>query len=296
METVEPRTLAHTPPPGPARFTWSGLGLCLLATPVVGLVWARIGQVVESYRAPAVVFPVLVGVFTGLTVVGLVRLMRIGHRPTILAAAVLAAAVAAAGQHYLRYLTYRSNYQQHLSSGLPPGARPLAGSGVERNMPGDLSPPGFGGYLQAQADRVGRQLPFGYLAKGWAVWLSWAIDALLVVAGAVMVTIPAVRVPYCSQCRSWYRTVRNGKIDLATAVRLAGLLDVEPPERPRSARYRLSACQGGCGPSRCELSWEHGAGVDLVRTWLDVQKRNEVAAVLDGLAGGNDEARMTNDE
>jgi hypothetical protein len=44
------------------------------------------------------------------------------------------------------------------------------------------------------------------------------------------------------------------------------------------------------------LSWEHGAGVDLVRTWLDVQKRNEVAAVLDGLAGGNDEARMTNDE
>ena len=236
MQDPKPFNPVQPPAVGPARFTWPGLWLAVLAAPVVGLVWARIGQVVQSYFAPAVLFPVLVGVFTGLTVVGLVRLARIGHRPTILLAAALAAAVAAAGQH-----------------------------------------------------------GFSCLA-----WLSWAIDALLLVAAAAAVTIPAVRVPYCNQCRSWYRTVRNGKIDLPTAGRLAGLLEVEPPERPRSARYRLSACQGGCGPSRCELSWEHGGGVDLVRTWLDVQKRNEVAAILDGLANENDlendEARMTSDQ
>ena len=106
-------------------------------------------------------------------------------------------------------------------------------------------------------------------------------------------TIPAVRVPYCNQCRTWYRTVRNGKIDLPTAGRLAELLGVETAGAPRSARYRLSACQGGCGPTRCELSWEHGGGVDLVRTLArcPTEERSR-PRMLDGLGNENDEARI----
>ena len=103
---------------------------------MVGLVWARIGQVVQSYFAPAVLFPILVGVFTGLTVVGLVRLVRIGHRPTVLLAAVLAAAVAAAGQHYFSYLAYRSHYEERVRTLFPAGAKPRsagrAGDGSDR--------------------------------------------------------------------------------------------------------------------------------------------------------------------
>jgi hypothetical protein len=295
MQDAEPLNPAQPPSIQPARFTCPGLWLTVLAAPVVGLVWARIGQVVQSYFAPAVLFPILVGVFTGLTVVGLVRLARIGHRPTVLLAAALAAAVAAGGQHCFSYLS-RYYWQSPAIATDPAVGKDLTATGpaLAREMA-----PGFGRYLHAQAAK-GRPLPLGYHAKGWAAWLSWAIEAMLVVAAAVAVTIPAARVPYCNQCRSWYRTVRNGKIDLPTAGRLARLLDVEPPERPRSARYRLSACQGGCGPSRCELSWEHGGRVDLVRTWLDAQKRNEVAAVLDGLANvndlENDEGRTTNDE
>ena len=295
MQEPEPLNSVQPPSIEPARFTWPGLWLAVLAAPVVGLVWARIGQVVQSYFAPAVLFPILVGVFTGLTVVGLVRLARLGHRPTILLAAVLAAAMAAAGQHGFSYLS-RYYWQSSTVAAGPATGQDL--TALSRELAREMAP-GFGRYLRAQAER-GRPLPLGYRARGWAAWLSWAIDALLVVAGAVAVTIPAVRVPYCNRCRTWYRTVRNGKIDLGTAGRLAGLLDVEPPQRPRSTRYRLSACQGGCGPSRCELSWEHGGGVDLVRTWLDVQKRNEVAAILDGLANKNDlendEARMTSDQ
>ena len=85
------------------------------------------------------------------------------------------------------------------------------------------------------------------------------------VVGAVAVTIPAMCVPYCNRCGTWYRTIRGGKIDVPTALRLAELLGVEEIGHPRSPRFRLSACQGGCGPTRCELSWEEPDGaVDLV--------------------------------
>ncbi|MBU4400701.1 MAG: hypothetical protein KKE86_15390 [Planctomycetes bacterium] len=111
-----------------------------------------------------------------------------------------------------------------------------------------------------------------------------AIFALLVAAASVAVVVPAVRVPYCDRCGSWFRTIRNGKIDLPTSRRLAELLDVDRPDRARSPRYRLSACRGDCGPTRCELSWERsGGGVDLARVWLDGKQRSEVAAIVDEL-------------
>ncbi|MCE5266698.1 MAG: hypothetical protein LLG00_02285, partial [Planctomycetaceae bacterium] len=159
------------------------------------------------------------------------------------------------------------------------------------SLPHDFSltdvAPGFNHYLSRQAE-IGRPLPGGYLARGWVAWLTWSIDALLVAAGALIVTLLALRVPYCNRCGQWYRTIRNGKIDLVTAARLATLLDVEPPEHPRSARYRLSMCQTGCGPMRCELSWEHGGSVELVQVWIDDRQRRELAAVLDRLADKSD--------
>ena len=154
-------------------------------------------------------------------------------------------------------------------------------------------PPAFGEYLRAQADR-GRPLFGPYVAKGWAAWLTWAVDAMLTLAAAVAVTIPAFRVPYCNRCRSWYRTVRNGKIDVPTARRLAETCGVDEIAGLHSPRYRLSCCQGGCGPTRCELSWEEPDGaVDLVRVWLDAEQRNQVAAILDELA--DERCEMMND-
>ncbi|MEN6450910.1 MAG: hypothetical protein ABFC96_10495 [Thermoguttaceae bacterium] len=277
------RNATYSPQPPevqPGPFVWRGLWLAVVVAPAVGLIWARVGQVVQPHFAPLILFPILLGVLTGVTLIGVVRLTRMGHRPTILVSAVLAAAVAAAGQHYCGYVSrYYWQAPPVIASGTGDDLKALSQQLLRQTAPS------FGQYLRAQADKGGRPLPWGYVAKGWIVWLSWAVDALLLVAGAVAVTVPAACVPYCSRCRSWYRAVRNGKIDLATADRLANLIDAEPPAHPRSARYRLSACQGGCGPTRCELSWEHADGVDLARTWLDAQKRNEVAAVLDGLSG-----------
>lgn len=289
MRDAKPINVAPPPAGQPASFTWFGLALVSVAAPIVGLVWARVGQVAQGYFAPVILFPLLAGICTGLTVIGLVRLLGIGHRTTILLATVLATAVAGGGQHGLSYLA-RYHWNQPATAASLQGQTPTA-------LPAELfrqMDPGFCRYLKAMAD-AGRRLPGGLLARGWAAWLSWTVDVLLVVAGGIVVTLPALAVPYCSRCRSWYRAIRNGKIDLTTAARLAVLLDVEVPERPRSARYRLSACQAGCGPSRFELSWESPDGVDLVRVWLDGSKRNAVAAVLDGF-GDAEESRAEEDK
>ena len=268
--------------------------LALVIAPVVGLIWGWAAEAVQFYVAPFLLFPIVVGVFTGLTIVGLTRFAQIGHRPTVLLAVVLAAAVAACGQHYLHYL---STYSRPLSlppfeSGTEERAAPSADELAKRDtvvqnlgaLQKELTP-GFGKYMLAQARR-GRPLPGGYVAAGWAAWLTWAVDVLLTLAAAVAVTLPGIRVPYCNRCRTWYRTIRNGKIDVHTAQLLAEICNVEAIPDLHSPRYRLSCCQGGCGPTRCELSWEESNGaVDLVRVWLDGEQRNRIAAVLDGLSG-----------
>ena len=279
---MDPRRISNPLPSSVAergRFTWPGLAVALLAAPAAGLIYGWIGAMVQPHFAPLILFPLLLGVFAGLTIVGVVRFARIGNRPTIFLAALLAAAVAVAGQHYFSYL---SAYYW-----TPPTVSPTTGqdlSALRRELA-----PSFGEYLCAQARR-GRPLVGGYVAHGAMAWFCWAMDALLVAAAAVAATIPAVRVPYCNRCGSWYRTVRSGRLDVPTARRLAELLGVEEIEGLRSPRYRLSTCQSGCGPTRCELSWEEAGGaVDLVRLWLDAGQRNQVTAILDGVADGNGE-------
>jgi hypothetical protein len=263
------------PPVVEGRFTWRGLVLAIVIAPIFGLIWAWAADGVQSYFAPLILFPILVGVCAGLSIVGVVRFAQIGHRPTVLMAAGLAGAVAAAGQHYVGYLdTYYTT-------------RPVPELNVAAGQ--DLSAlmremrPSFIEYMRAQA-RWGRPLTHGYVAQGWLTWLTWVIDGLLVVAAAVVVAMPASRVPYCNRCGTWYRTIRSSRIDVPTAAHLAELIGVTEIGHPRSPRYRLSACQGGCGPTRIELSWEEADGaIDLVQVWLDAAGRNQIAAVLDGM-------------
>jgi hypothetical protein len=270
-------------PPAPGgRFSRGGFALALLLAPVIGLALAWAAQVVQSYFAPLILFPVLLGIFAGMAVVGLARVAQIGNRSTIILAAVLAAVVAAALEHYFAYLS--AYYWQRPSMDASLAVGQDASALIWKTAPG------FGEYLQLQAVR-GRPLLFGFVAQGWLAWLSWAIDSLLVVAAAVAVIVPALRVPYCDRCGSWYRTTRSGRIDVLTAQRLAALVGVEEINHPRSHRYRLSNCLSGCGPTRLELSWEEADGaVDLARLWLDPATRNQLAAILDGLAVENQDA------
>jgi hypothetical protein len=282
------------------RFFLGRCCLALAAGPVVGLLWAWMAEESQSYAAPVILFPILIGVFAGMTIVGVTRFGQIGHRATILASAVLAAAVAVGGQHYLGYRSFLQHYSSVEGNGGNEGDSPIFVDHGFAAVPAKIGTvpgtkigtvplsalarelaPSFGAYLRGEADR-GRPLVGEYVAKGWAAWLSWAVDAMLTVAAAVAVTIPALCVPYCNRCRTWYRTIRNGKIDVPTARRVAEACEVEEIAGLHSPRYRLSCCHAGCGPTYCELSWEEPNGaVDLVRVWLDADKRNQIMAILD---------------
>jgi hypothetical protein len=280
MDCPQNTAAVSQPPSSEGCFAWWGLVLAIAIAPLFGLVWAWMAEVAQAYFAPLILFPVLLGAFVGVSVVGLVRFAQVGHRPTIVLAAVLAALVAGLGQHGVSYLSaYYWKSQSVPSSNV---------AGLDVSMLMREMRPSFGQFMQAQA-RQGRPLMGDVVAQGGAAWLSWAIDAMLVVLGAVAVTLPAMRVPYCNRCGTWYRTVRAGKIDVPTARRLAELTGVEEVGDLHSPRYRLSACQNGCSPTRCELSWEGVDGaVDLAQVWLDAASRNQATAILDGLETSSD--------
>lgn len=293
METMPPRDQPEPPPIPAGRFSPGKFCLGLALGPLVGLLWAWVAQETQSYVAPFVLFPILVGVLVGLTIVGTARFAQSGHHSTIVLSVVLAAVVATAGQHYLSYIVYVARYSSDkagekedndLSSKTDTSTTADGSPGQDLSALARKLAPSFGEYLVAQANR-GRPVVGHYVAKGWVAWLSWVVDAILTLAAALAVTIPAFRVPYCNRCRTWYRTVRNGRIDVPTAHRLAETCDINEITGLRSPRYRLSCCHTGCGPTFCELSWEEPDGaVALVRFWLDAERRNEVTAILDELA------------
>ncbi len=259
--------------PSTWRFSWDSLGWILIAAPLVGLVFAWIGHRVQADFAPLILFPILLGTAVGITIVGLIRFAQFGNRSAIFAAVVVAATTAPLGEHYFGYLSAYPGFQVAGS----------ASSSDHSSLVRQVAP-SFGAYLQAQAAR-GRPLWGDVVAHGVFAWVSWALDAALTVVAAILVTLPALRVPYCSRCGTWYRTTRNGKVDLTTGRRLAEICGIEDIASLHSPRYRLAVCQGGCGPMRCELSWEESSNaVSVARVWLTSEQRRQIAEVLDGLS------------
>ncbi len=273
--------LDHPPPTLKRQWSWYGLAVGGLGGLMIGVLWAWWAEVGQGYMAPVILFPLLIGAGTGITVVALARIAQIGHRPTIVASVVLAACVAAIGQHYVTYLDSYYWHRGRALQGLP--------AGQDWSAAIDCLIPSFPQYVQTQV-RLGRPSLLGYPAPAWVVWLSWAVDAVLTMAAAVAVTIPAMRTPYCDRCRTWYRVTRNGKIDVPAAEQLARLAGVVLPPQTRSRRYRLLNCHGGCSATCCELSWEDAHGrLSVVQFWLDAAGRSQVAAALDEVASETDE-------
>ena len=260
-------------PPGRGRFAWRGLVLWMPAAVVFGGLTAWLAMIARTYREPLVIFPLLVGVVLGAMLVGLMRLGHIGHRPTVLFGTVLAVAVTVPGQHYAVY--YKA---YHLPSN---GPKIQPDSGLDISRLAEQFRPDFAQFMQNSAAK-GRRMVWGYVAIGWVAWVSWAADGLLVLAAALAMVVPAVRLPYCNRCRTWYRVIRSGRIDVPTARRLAELTDLPTVDRATAARYRLLHCSGGCGPTDFDLSWDESPrGTSSVRAWLDADCRNRVVEVLD---------------
>lgn len=269
---------------GPAvggRFSWRGLVLWLLAGPVLGLLVAWVAVIAQGYFAPLVIFPLLVGVGLGAMTIVVMRLGQVGNRPTVMLGAVLAGLVTVAGQHYLDYRDEcRRIEHQNKQNKSARDAQQTYPELLKFDLP--QAPDNVVAYLQAQAEQ-GREMNVGgYVARGWVAWLSWAIDGLLVFAAALALVVPAMRLPYCDRCRTWYRVIRSGRIDVSTARRLAETTGVPTVDQAVSARYRLLSCNGGCGPTDFQLSWDESpGGTSSVQTWLHAECRNRMMQVLD---------------
>jgi hypothetical protein len=261
-------------PIGAARFVWLQFALWLPACLILAVLVAWAAVVAQSYHfAPLVLFPLLVGVGLGALIVSIVRLGQVGNRPTVLAGTILAAAVAIAGQHYIGYLTTYHRIFEEVKSSQP----------VEQGLSELVESwtPGFAEFMLRQATR-GRPLPGSYVAFGWIAWLTWAIDGLLVLAAVLAIVVPAMRLPYCNRCRSWYRVTRSGRIDVHIARRLAEVAEVCTDNHATSARYRLLNCNRGCDQTEFVLSWDESpGGTSTVRVWLDTVSRNRIIQVLD---------------
>ena len=274
MEKEQDSSIPATPPtdaagslpgrPGPGRFSGLQAGLWLTAAPAVGAIAAWGAMVGQFYWAPLLLFPVVVGVGLGALLVGLLRVAQIGHRPTIFAGAILAAAVAVVGQHYLSLRDACWRYEHRPDAEVAgEGAVGLSGE-VPRLEPGTAArippvpvrPGGFGtaagGRLQgegrsclAQLDGRRPAAAGGRRRRGHSRCPATLLQPL-----------PQL-VPHDSQQPD---RGGNGRAAGGDRCHAAGAAHVT------AARCRLSNCTGGCGPTRLELSWEEGGG----RTFLTV--------------------------
>jgi hypothetical protein len=182
--------------PGGRRFRLGQSALALAGGLAAGGAMAWLAAQLQQLRSPWLVFPIVTGLALGAMLVGLVRLAQAGHRPTVVAVTLLAAAALTVGQHYFSFRailrTTRQKAPELEKARLLFPENSLAGSPVP--------PPSLGPFLRWQAAR-GR--PIGrFVARGGLAWASWALDGLLIVAAALAVVLPSIRRPYCNHCRS----------------------------------------------------------------------------------------------
>ncbi len=207
---------------------WPNYFFWLLACLGASLPVAWLAVQWEQYRAPLVLFPLTVGALWGAVCLALLRLCSMGHRPGAVTGATLTALVLVCGQHYF-------HYRSRLETWTPAerAFAEMAGKSI------DL-PDGPREHL-SQESRRGRPLPFGMVARGVWAWLSWAVDAAIVIGSAGIAVWLGTRGRYCRRCRSWYRTVRGGNLDRDSAAELARLCCMEGPPEGAVVRYRMSA-------------------------------------------------------
>jgi len=288
MDNSEPHhpgttAIGWTEGPEPGRFRLRQLACWLPAAAIGGVVIGWAAVVAERYYAPLVVFPILTGVVLGGVLVALMRLGQVGHRPTLAAGALLAILLAVAGEHYVAFRQTQNRLQREPEKmamlRLIEQARKEAGEEAPDAIP--LPPTDFVGYTCWLANHQGLKLGSAWL-RGSVVWWIWALDAILLGIPGLLLVAATARLPYCNHCQRWYHAIRSGKTAPSTTRRLAVLLGLEVPPEIRSARYRLIACQGGCGPTGLVLFWEQPDGsFSSGYIWLDWSGHREVLSVLD---------------
>lgn len=246
-------TAPHSDPPAlftgrpllPGRLAaWLGLGL------VFAVVLGGVAPWIAQYRAPLVVFPLLLGSVLGVCLWQALRLLGVGHRAALLVSTVLLAGVLVAVQHYASYLLIHRTYQRMLAE------EPDKALSMRAAFPEEVPPDEFFAFLRHAAQR-GRPLFGSIRLEGVWVWLSWMVEALLVAAAAVTIVTLVLRRPYCGVCRKWYQPVRWGSLTKEQVKLLRTRSTVRVPTDAAEIRYRLLACPTCAAPNVLSL-WPQG--------------------------------------
>ena len=256
--------------PGPGRFDLGRLACWVPLCGVLGLSVALAAVATHKYVASFELLALMVGVCLGGMLIGLLRVSHVGHRPTVLVGTLLACALAVVGQDYIAYLQaqerVRADWKKHAE--------------IKLGFPDAVPPEGFAAFMKWNASQ-GRKIGNWEARDHWA-WLSWGLDALLVLAPATVLVLSAARLPYCNRCRRWYYTAQGGRIEPAAARQLAEVVDVTVGGQMRRSRYRVIRCPGGCGPAGFSLSWEQRDGDYAAGPiWLGPAERGRIQGILD---------------
>jgi len=243
----------------------------MFAVPILGVAVARVAVWVENFRAPMVLFPLLVGCGHGLLLAGLMQLGQVGHRTTLWIGAILAVAVAVAGQHYFSFLDSKAAMMAQKPQG-------ILLAEFQEMMPDAATD--FARFMQRQADR-GRPVTAEFALRGATAWASWALDGLLMLLATLTIVYLACKAPYCRLCSSWYRTTRTGSLAADKARRLAEAVSLPAEEPIGLTQYRLSHCASGCGPYRLELAYRGQKQTKVMEVWLSATQREQMVRVLD---------------
>lgn len=253
---------AGTPPQARFRFRYFAFWLPLCLVHGTAVAWLAFG--IQKHFAPLGLFPILVGLALGVTLAGLIRLVQVANRSTILLGTFVACGAAVIGQHYFSYQEQRETAMRQAAlfrmaaqaqPGMVQGSPPEPASGLVE-------------YLRWQALR-GRPIVGETIARGGMAWASWGFDASLILVAALVVIIPASRQPYCNVCHTWFSTVRRGRLTTSSAGEVVAMLGMELPDGTRDGTYRIVHCQGGCGPAGFEVCWELPDGGRTVKcVWV----------------------------
>lgn len=259
--------------------------LTLLIGPIVcAAIGALIGGAaavlqIDLRFAPVLLFPVLIGGVLGMLLAGLMRYFQVAHTATVLLCLAAAGCAVVGSQHYVSF--WRICDERAEQKRIEQKAREAFPDLNHRLPAAEDTPDNFPDFLRGEARR-GRAMFYGWTARGPWAWASWALDGLIVLGVAAAVVLPALRLPYCSSCNTWYRPTRTGRLAIANAQRLAECAGVEIPERVRSVRYRFLTCASGCGPTGLELLAKvRAGGLFSVRVWLDGETRNRATQIVD---------------
>ena len=235
----------------PARMVYWLLPCLIHAT---ALAWLSVE--IQRLFAPFLIFPLLLGVVFGAACVGVMWFCQMAARRGVVTGTLVLLVVLVVGQHYFAYRRVQSGALEQIATLTNEQRAGL--EAVRAAMPDLRGPQTFTDFLQRETQR-GRPLISGVVARGAGVWLTWGLDAVLVLAGSMIVILPALRRPYCTRCRSWYRSVQSGSLEAIDETdwrQLRQLWPGAPQEWHPGASFDLLACRAGCGPVLLKLSWK----------------------------------------